>query len=237
MCPKIDTNLFHVSMFLKMFQDFGTPNWFWLRDFGDIPYYWSHFGDSLKSHFCTLRCHETWLAAVYHSLSIIFSDKQHIWLSIIFSDDVFFGYPSFFPDFSRKKQDILTVPWQPLGDFRAKLTPEVLPAAKSHFIAEELQPRAAEVQKKTWKKQMKKTIGSWKDMERTIFFCHKATCFLDELWSTVLLYYCTTTIFIYRLFAIYLVWRRASTWIRPQYLFATLPTDQSFTEFQGSGSQ
>jgi hypothetical protein len=36
------------------------------------------------------------------------------------------------------------------------------------------------------------------------FFCHKATCFLDELWSTVLLYYCTTTIFMYRVFACYI---------------------------------
>jgi len=58
-----------------------------------------------------------------------------------------YDYPSFFPIF-QEKQDILTAPWQPLGDFRAKLTPEVLPAAKSHFIAEELQPRAAEVQNK-----------------------------------------------------------------------------------------
>jgi hypothetical protein len=70
-----------------------------------------------------------------------------------------YDYPSFFPmmfflvihhffPIFQEKQDILTAPWQPLGDFRAKLTPEVLPAAKSHFIAEELQPRAAEVQNK-----------------------------------------------------------------------------------------
>ena len=133
------------------------------------------------------------------------------WLSIIF-----FRFS--------KKNKTLTAPWQPLGDFRAKLTPEVLPAAKSHFIAEELQPRAAEVQNKHEKTRWKKTICSWKDMERTIFFATKPRAFL---MNYDLLCYCTTTIFMYRVFAIYLVWRRASTRIRPQYLFATLPTDQS----------
>lgn len=147
------------------------------------------------------------------------------WLSIIFSR------------FFKKKTRHINSSMAAIGGFPSEVDPWGVASRQEPFHCRGVTAPSSRGAEKTWKKQMKKTIGSWKDMERTIFFCHKATCFLDELWSTVLLYYCTTTIFIYRLFAIYLVWRRASTWIRPQYLFATLPTDQSFTEFQGSGSQ
>jgi len=141
----------------------------------------------------------------------------------------------FFPIF-QEKQDILTAPWQPLGDFRARLTPEVLPAAKSHFIAEELQPRAAEVQNKHEKTRWKKRICSWKDMERTIFFATKPRAFL---MNYDLLCYCTTVLLLYLCtgYLLYIWYEDAQAPGFARNICSQLCQQTNQTEFHGSGSQ
>lgn len=138
----------------------------------------------------------------------------------------FFGYPSFFSDFPRKTRHINSS-MAAIGGFPSEVDPWGVASCQEPFHCRGVTAPSSRGAEQTWKNQMKKNDMFMERYGKNDFFCHKATCFLDELWSTVLLYYCTTTIFMYRVFAIYLVWRRASTRIRPQYLFATLPTDQS----------